>query len=236
MTKVSIGIQARSTSTRLPNKIESLIGDKTCLQHVIDSCFDAAHYLNQWSTKNMVVNTAVAIPMGDPLVDKLARQIEVIEGPEEDVLSRYMILLGKTDADYICRVTSDCPLIPHFVISKLITLAVMNRYDYVSNVDERCRTAADGMDCEVISRRAMGYLNENALTPSDREHVTPYLRRNPPAWFLQGMVINFLDLSNQKFSVDTSTDLERVRSEYNLIEDAYTRAVKIFGKKSVHRF
>lgn len=236
MTKITIGIQARSTSTRLPNKIEAIIGEKTCLQHVIDSCYCAAQYLNKWSSKSVAVNVALVVPMGDPLSDKVAREIDIVEGPEDDVLSRYMLLLGKTDADYICRITSDCPLIPHFIISKLITIAVMNRYDYVSNVDERCRTAADGMDCEVISRRAMGYLNENAFDKKDREHVTTYLRRHPPAWFLQGMVINFLDLSSEKLSVDTASDLDRVRSEHNRIEDAYIRAVKIFGKKSVHRF
>ena len=203
------------------------------LQHVMEACFNAAVYLNNWTSRKMFVDVAVLVPLGDPIVDRIAKEVAVIEGSENDVLSRYMKL---SNSDYVCRITADCPLIPPFIISKIITLAVMNRYDYVSNVDERFRTTVDGWDCEVISQRALAYLNEYALLKEDREHVTTFLRRSPPPWLIQGASVNFLDLSDYpKLSVDTEEDLERVRLEYKKIETARSLAEKACGRKAVHR-
>lgn len=235
MTKAVIGIQARSTSTRLPNKISEFIGRKTMLAHVIDSCNKAARYLNNWNSKNILVEVAVLIPENDPIKSRVSSDVSIIEGPENDVLSRYVTAGRQSDADYICRVTADCPLIPHYVISKMLTLAVMNAYDYVSNVDERCRTAPDGVDCEVFSKIALEYLDKNAFG-THREHVTTLIRERNPEFLSQGCVVNFFDLSKTKLSVDTDEDLARVRKEDEQVTKAYEKAVKLFGRQCVHRF
>ncbi len=235
MTKVVIGIQARSTSTRFPGKINELIGDKTMLQHVMSSCFSAALYINNWSSKGVLVSVCLLVPYSDPITARVDKEIEVIEGPEEDVLTRYSMLNKKFAPDYIVRITADCPLIPSFVISKLITLAVMNKYDYVSNVEERFRTAPDGVDCEVISSKAMDWLGTNA-TAYEREHVTAAFRVCPPSWANIGTVINFFDYSGIKMSVDTKDDLNAVREEYNRISVKYAAASSRFGKRKVHRY
>lgn len=236
MTRIAIGIQARSTSTRLPNKIEEKLGDKTVLQHVVDAGVAASTYLNNWSSKKVLVETALLIPGGDPIGQAMVNKLRIIQGSEVDVLSRYVVMLDELESQFVCRLTADCPLIPPFVISKMITLAVMNGYDYVSNVDEKCRTTVDGWDCEVVSRRALEYLDKSAVDADDREHVTTFLRRSPPKWLRQGCVINFLDMSEKKLSIDTKEDLQRVREEYQKVDYAYQKAVHIFGKHQVHRW
>jgi spore coat polysaccharide biosynthesis protein SpsF len=239
MSRVIIGIQARSTSKRFPNKIFQKVGKKNILEHVVDAAISSSLYLNNWSSQKLLVDVAVVVPYDDPKLDLIkqsCRNAQVVEGPEDDVLARYMKLAELKTPDYICRLTADCPLLPAFLISKLITIAIMNEYDYLSNVDARCRTAIDGYDCEVISNRALTYAHLNARSSSDREHVTSLLRLNPPGWISHGIVLGHLDFSNKKLSADTPEDLHRIRLHYEIVEEKVNKAIKIFGKKSVHRY
>lgn len=236
MTRVTIGIQARSGSKRFPNKIEKLIGHKTMLHHVMESCFKSAIYLNNWNSKKIVVEVVLLVPYGDPIISQTSKEITIVEGPEDDVLSRYLVLMKKSPVDYLCRITADCPMVPHFMISKLITLAVMNEYDYVSNVDEQCRTVPDGYDCEVISRRGMDFLDKAATNKEDREHVTTYMRSNPPLWANLGTIVGHLDQSHIKISADTEEDFKRIESEIDKVEKKRSKAISRFGKRQVHSF
>lgn len=234
--KVTIGIQARSTSKRLPNKVMERLGSKSILKHVLDACFGASNYINNMSTKGITCDVALCIPVGDEIKTRSWGSVKIVEGPEDNVLERYHILLNECMPDYVVRITADCPLIPSFVISKIITIAVMNRYDYVSNVDEQCRTSIDGFDCEVMSSRILRYAYENAKSPKDLEHVTTYIRSYFPTWGRKAVVINFMDQSHMKLSVDTTEDLERVRGEVEKIETALSRAHSQFGRENVYRF
>lgn len=235
--KVLIGIQARSTSKRFPRKSFADLCGRTVLEHVIDSCQQAARYINRYAYKeHTFVEVAVLCPKGDEIATVMGPRVNIIEGSEDDVLSRYFTA-GKTFAsNYIVRVTADCPLIPPYLITKHIQSAVKNMHDYISNVDERFRTGFDGMDCEVISTRALEWLDETATEKSDREHVTTLIRRSPPKWASIGHVIGFLDTSSMKLSVDTPEDLERVRDQYEKIKIAVETAQRLSGPKSVYRF
>lgn len=235
MTRVSIGIQARSTSTRFPGKITQKIGNKTVLQHVIEACLRASTYLNNWNSRKILTDVAVLIPYGDPIKERLSSEISVIEGPEEDVLSRYMMLLNQRQSDFICRVTGDCPLLPSFIISKLITIASVGNYDYLSNVHEKCRTSPDGHDCEVLSKKAMVHLDETVKNKEDREHVSLAFRHSPPPWGIVGNIVNFLDLSHLMLSVNTPDDLNHVRTEFSDVETKVMNSYALFGKKHTHR-
>lgn len=233
--KVLIGIQARSSSSRLPKKAFELISGKTMLDRVISSCKTAARYMNEQRNLGVQARVAILTPEGDAVADEFSSRCDVMEGPLEDVLSRYATAAEKFGADMVVRITGDCPMIPSFVISKLVTLAVVNGYDYVSNVDERFRTTLDGSDCEVISRKLLDDIAERAVLPADREHVTMLIRRYPPPWAKIGFVCNYFDLSDLKLSVDTPEDLERVRRAFETAYDKYQKACLEFGQQAVHR-
>lgn len=239
---VCIGIQARSTSERLPNKAFEKIGDKTMLEHVVDACRDSALYVNRGSHRTGIrVDVAIVTPTGDPIVEEFKRRIRVIEGDEQNVLSRYATLAQVMRADWIVRVTGDCPLIPHFLITKHINTAIMNRYDYVANVDPAVRTAVDGYDCEAFSRRMLDHVSAQATDPYDLEHVTPMMRREPPNWATRGCIVGYLPMmgwspqSGWKISVDTHEDLARVREMHEMMEQTLRAAIALYGHKNVHR-
>lgn len=236
VTNVVIGIQARSTSNRLPGKSLEMIDGKPLIQHVIDACTKAAYYINNFSHRTKTIaKVALLVPEGDELARIFRHRCHILEGREHDVLSRYMTLALEWDADYVVRITGDCPLIPPYLISKHIKIALVNGYDYLSNVDEGHRNSVDGYDCEVIKRKLLDWVDENAKEPSDLEHVTTLIRRHPPAWAKMGHVFGFMDLSNMKLSVDTTEDLERVRAHYQVTKDRIAKWEEKHGRGSAHR-
>lgn len=206
--RVIIAIQARSTSSRLPGKVTKKLFNKPLLSWVLNACFDSATYITKNSygkTRPLVV---LLCPKGDPLLEQY-NKIMSVEGPEEDVLTRYVMAAKKFRADYICRITSDCPFLTGWLITNHIFKCTNASLDYLSNVDEDVRTEADGRDIEVFSKRALDWLDTNAKTPEEREHVTVKLRRDKPRELRRGHCLNRLDMTDLKISIDTAEDFER---------------------------
>lgn len=233
---VVIAIQARSGSSRFPRKAFELIDGKPVLRHVIDAADRCAFYMNRHTFRSKIqVSYAVLCPYKDEIKHTFNSRAMVIEGPEDDVLLRYRIAMERLKADYVVRITGDCPLIPPYLITKHIKVAVANGYDYCSNVDENCRTAIDGHDVEVMSRRALEWADENAKDPAQREHVTLALRQGGlPEDFKIGHVLGHLDQSHIKLSIDTPDDLERVRVEYERAKRMHANAEQMNGRNNAH--
>lgn len=238
--KVVIAIQARSNSTRYPQKIYQLIGRKMVIAHVIEAAKSAKTYVERSTHKVKIkCDVAVVFPKGDLQVISSCQSscqflIESTNDDESNVLHRYAQAMDEMRADYIVRLTSDCPLILDFVISKHINAAVINSLDYVSNVYENIRFSFDGLDVEVISRRAMDWLVKHVREKSDFEHVTTLLRSKMPPELTFGFVTHKLDSSDMKLSLDTPEDLERIRRYYHEREHKLALSQKIFGRKNIY--
>ena len=235
---VVIGIQARSTSKRFPRKVFEILDGRPLIQHVIDACKSCQTYINTYPDGyRTFVSTALLVPYDDELTKAYSHKIQIIEGPDDDVLTRYKMASDQLTPDYVVRITADCPLMKADLIRKHIMMAIKFKYDYCSNVDPVGRTAIDGHDVEVMSRRALDWLNETATDLSDREHVTTLLRTSAiPGDFMSGFVMGNLNQSHIKLSVDTPEDLEHVKCEYFRRRDSYSAAVGKFGKRHVHNY
>jgi spore coat polysaccharide biosynthesis protein SpsF len=221
MKKIGVLIQARSTSSRLPGKIFEIIGKKPVLQHVIDACNKAAYFLSNEKARNPVdVKVALLIPLGDKIGPIYKGKVEIYEGSEDDVFSRYFDAFVINDFDYTVRITSDCVLIPPHIISRTIQIAMNNNLDYVENVEESIRTSPDGFDVEVLSKKAMIWLNNNISTKEEKEHCTIALRTKNPSEIRRGHIVNYFDASSLKISIDTAEDLEKCRKEYDKLQRA----------------
>ena len=233
---VIIAIQARSNSTRFPQKIYAQIGKKMCLQHVIDQAKSSKLYIERAIHKKEIRCEIVVVhPENDfQIITTFKPMVNLIAGNEEDVLSRYIKVYDTHNPDYIVRLTSDCPLILDFIISKHINTAVLNELDYVSNVETSCRTSFDGTDCEIMSKNAMEWLKLNAVSDYDKEHVTTAIRRDRPKGLQQGFISFKLDTSKMKLSLDTPEDLKNIRDYYHERETKMTNALVIFGKRGIY--
>ena len=234
--RVLIAIQARCDSTRFPRKIFQMLGKKTILSHVVDQAKSAKSHVERPTHKMAVIcGVAVLYPTKDIEIRDAFSNCGalMIDGDENDVLSRYVKAQEITQADYVVRLTSDCPLVLDFIISKHINVAVFNQLDYVSNVDEEVRLVFDGMDVEVLSKDALLYLSKNATSAHDKEHVTTALRRDRPKHLRFGFVSSKLDSSSMKLSLDTPEDLERIRAYYHGREGKLSLALKKYGRKMI---
>ena len=231
-----IGVQARSTSSRLPDKCLMKINDRTMIDHILGNCFKTMKYMNKHAEKSGIyVNYALLVPTGDKIVDLFKGKCLVIEGDEIDVLSRYVKLQKETNSDYIVRLTADCPMMKTAIITKHINVAFRNDYDYVANCFEEFRTFVDGHDVEVVSQKALDWLNTNSRGV-EREHVTIKFRTNPPSWAKIGVVMESSDETDVKLSVDTQDDFNRVKSKMELGMKKRNMAVKRFGRRNVFNF
>ncbi|MDA9349676.1 glycosyltransferase family protein [Polaribacter sp.] len=162
--------QARSGSTRLPGKILMKINGESLLDI----------HLKRLSKCNNVSKIIVATtdkPEDKVIYDyAIDRGLNSFRGSESDVLDRFYQAVRNEKPDWIVRVTSDCPLIDPFLVDKLINFAHNNNRDYCSNT--LIENYPDGQDIEVFKFSALELAWENANLPSDREHVTLYIRNN----------------------------------------------------------
>jgi len=129
-------------------------------------------------------------------------------------LDRVYQAAKKYSVEHIARVTPDCPLLDYKILNRVIETYQSGHYDYVANTLKS--TYPDGLDVEVFSFSALEQAWKEAQLPSQREHVTPYIRTSG-----EFRVFNVecpTDLSKFKWSVDTEEDLHFVRSVYEHLE------------------
>lgn len=195
-------IQARMTSTRLPGKVLADIAGRPMLAHVVGRARRAKR----------IAETVVATtdkPTDDPVAALCRREgVPVFRGSEHDVLDRYHGAAKAHHAEVVVRLTADCPLLDPEVIDEVVGAFRLDEHDYVSNIEPA--TFPDGLDTEVFSFAALDRAWREAALTSEREHVTPYIRKHPEL-FRHGAVRNDRDLSHLRWTVDEPQDLAFAR-------------------------
>ena len=78
--------------------------------------------------------------------------------------------------EHIVRITADNPLIDPRIVDAIVEKYKIGNYDYVSNT--LVRTYPYGTEVEIFSMKVLEQAWKNASLPSEREHVTPYIK-NP---------------------------------------------------------
>jgi glutamate-1-semialdehyde 2,1-aminomutase len=210
MTTVAV-IQARMGSTRLPGKVLEDVGGRPLLARVVER----ARRARRLDAVMVATTTAAA---DDAVAAWCAGAgVPCFRGSEEDVLDRYVGAAREADADVVVRLTADCPLLDPAVVDEVVAAYHSEPCDYATNVLEP--TYPDGLDTEVFSRAALERAAAEARLPSEREHVTPYIR-NHPAQFRLRSVRGECDLSALRWTVDDPRDLELVRAVYARLGDA----------------
>ncbi len=199
-------IQARMGSTRLPGKVLADIANHPMLWHVVTRVRRAR------SVGKVIVATST-----HPADDAIAKFCETEEfplyrGSETDVLDRYYQVANSLRPEAIVRVTADCPLIDPQVIDQVVQTFQSESCDYAANC--LVRTFPHGLDTEVFSYTALANAWQDARLPSEREHVTPYLRSS--GRFRLVNVESGLDLSRNyyRWTVDEPCDLEFIRTVF----------------------
>lgn len=198
-------IQARMSSTRLPEKVLKTLLGKPMLQQQIERIYLAKHF------DRVVVSTSLD-PSDDP-IETFCQNISVccFRGSLEDVLDRYYQCACRYKAAHIIRITADCPLIDPEVIDQVIQTHLIQQNDYTSNVG--IETFPDGLDIEIMSFKTLETAWKNAQKPSEREHVTVYIR-NHSEMFKTGNIESKINRAHLRWTVDYEEDFLLVETIY----------------------
>lgn len=205
---VTIVLQARTGSTRLPSKVLKPLLGKPMLARMLER-------IKRASTANIIIVATSDKTTDDP-VATLAKesQVSMFRGSEEDVLDRYYHAAKEAQADVIVRVTGDCPLHDPQIIDLVVNRYRKENVDYISGPENY----PEGLDTEVFSFNALEKSWHEARLPSEREHVTLYIRNHPelftvsPSW-AEGDV----DGTHMHWSVDTEADFRFVEEVYEYL-------------------
>ena len=220
MRKVLI-IQARTNSSRLPNKVLLELTEGT---NVIKHMYNR---VKRCKNIDDIIIATTSNPEDIKLYDYCVKnKIKCYRGSENNVLERYYQTALISNADIIIRCTGDCPLIDPNEIDKFILESEGKEYyglNYIGN--SNTEGFPDGFDMELFSSKLLEEAYTNAVNENDKEHVSPYIRRvllnnNYEKYNINVDIKQYpnIDFNCLHLSVDTNGDYRLVK---NIFENIY---------------
>lgn len=201
-------LQARASSRRLPGKVVKPILGQPMLARQIERIGRCTSF------ETLVL--ATSDHEADDAVATVGAEcgVPVYRGSLDDVLDRFYQAAKPYQPSHVVRLTGDCPLADWTVIDAVVRYAVEGGYDYASNTIKP--TFPDGLDVEVATFAALATAWREATSPVDREHVMPFLHRQPERFRL-GNFENDADLSALRWTVDEPSDFAMVSAIYEAL-------------------
>ena len=206
MKKLGIIIEARSTSTRLPNKHFLKVNNKAIIEHLIKRVKKIKN------VSNIII--ATTNNQEDDKLCNLAKKnrIDYFRGSEFKL-------------DYICEITGDCPIIDIELVEQLIStfLENLDLIDYATN----SQGLPNGMGCQVFKKTILlKSYKEIGNNLEEQEHVTLNICRNPKKYRLL-----FLKHPKKFLRSDIGVTLDEIYDFYLL-----RKIINYFYKKNVFLF
>lgn len=207
MTTLTV-IQARTGSTRLPDKVLKQIDGLTILEWVI-------HRLTQTDEDLGTIIVATTARAADNAIADVCTLINIpcYRSSEHDVLNRFHQAAIHYQADTIVRITADCPLLCPQLLAAVITLMrALPRLDYAG-----VKHAPNGLGQEALSVRALEDAWHEAKLPDDREHVVTYIEGNPDQFHVAYVEPDewIAERAHWRLTVDEPDDLDLLRRLYD---------------------
>ena len=207
MTRTRVVVQSRLNSSRLPGKALMTIAGMPLIELVARRASRDGH--------EVIVATSEE-QYDTRIVDHLHRVgIPAMRGSLDDVLGRFVAATQDLDDDdRVVRLTGDNPVGDSSLIDELIEAMDEGGFEYGRNDVSRM---PEGLGCEVFRVRDLRRAAAQTDELYDREHVTPWLRRN----------VSTLDYVPK----DNPGDPERFRCTVDVLSD-YDRVCRLFADKS----
>ncbi len=165
--RIRVVIQSRLSSSRLPGKALMTMAGMPLIELVARRAARNGH--------EVVVATSV-----EPYDDRVAQHLEsvgirVIRGSLDDVLGRFVQATEGLDPDdRVVRLTGDNPITDADLVDELLAAMDESGNTYGRIDIEQC---PEGLGAEGFLAKDLRRAAEHAVADYDREHVTPWLRR-----------------------------------------------------------
>jgi spore coat polysaccharide biosynthesis protein SpsF len=199
-------------STRLPGKVLADIAGTPLIVRLLER-IRVAHEIDA------IVVATTTDAEDDELVKFLGGRsdCQVFRGSRNDVLDRFYRCAVEHHSEIVVRVTADDPLKDPQIVGRAVRMLMADpRLEYCSNTLEP--TYPEGLDIEAFTIGALKQAWLNASLASEREHVTPFIWKNPDRF----RIANFRherDLSAWRWTVDKPNDLQFMRAVYGHFAD-----------------
>lgn len=218
MKKVGIIVQARTGSTRLPQKMTKPFGSKSLMEIILSKI------PNKYTTI-----LATTTEESDNALAEIAGQegIKVFRGSESDVLERFIGAAEENNLGIIVRVCADNPFLNIELMEELIH--AYNGEDYLSFAyKDGTPTILGhlGIFCEVTSLDTLKKVKAETDDPFYHEHVTNYIYKHPDEFKIQWLSLpeKLINIDGIRLTVDTAKDFELTESLYKEFGDVNTVA------------
>ena len=229
--KISVIIQARMGSTRLPGKILKTIQGVPMMQYVI----------NRVELSELIDEVIIATTTNekDNVIADFCKynNIKYFRGSEHDVLSRYYETAKAFNCDIVIRCTTDCPLLDCYVIENVVKKFLEGNYDYAQNALFSYGYPS-GFDCSMCDFKT---LEEYHLFETDmkrREHAIGSIVCHPDKYNILYFSDLYEDYSHYHLSVDTQDDLYIITDiieQFNNNEFKFNEILEYIEKKDYHK-
>ena len=211
--KVVTVVQARTGSTRLPNKVLRPLAGAALLQRMVERV-QAAELVG-------TVVVATTTEPGDDPIEALCATAGIVcyRGDPLDLLDRHYQTGLAHGATAVVKIPSDCPLIDPRIIDRVLAhfLNHSGAFDFVSNLHPA--SYPDGNDVEAMTMDALATAWREATRPLEREHTTPYLWENPDRFRLGNVLWETgLDYAkSHRWTIDYEEDYQFIRAVYDAL-------------------
>jgi spore coat polysaccharide biosynthesis protein SpsF len=216
--KTGIIIQARTGSTRLPNKMMiPFYQGNTILEILIERL--------KSSFPDFPIILATTRNQRDDAIETigLSKGIYTYRGDEENVLKRFVLAAEYYRIDKIIRVCADNPFLDMFSLKVLIDEFTTENYDYLffslSNEKPTIITHY-GLWAEAVSLSALKKILDLTQEKIYLEHVTKYIYENRNLFNLKNIYIaqEIESINNIRLTIDTKEDFNLIKKIYEEVQ------------------
>ena len=131
-------------------------------------------------------------------------------GNLDDVISRFIAAGNFFNEDTFIRLCGDSPLIDPEIVDEVIKTFHENQCDLCGLSGE----FPDGLDCSVFSFKALEKSWREAELKSEREHVGPYIEKNPDIFKIKPVYL-FNNMEHLRWTLDTPEDQQLINEIFN---------------------
>jgi len=202
-------IQARLTSIRLERKALLPLCGKPVIHHL----FDRAQQIDGLSALVLAIPTGKA---NDPLEEIASTypDIQVVRGPDDDLVTRFLMAADLTGAEYILRMWGDCPVTDPGLASGLLKVALEANIDWAHYPNDS--GYPEGVESHVLKVSALRALSDQSDDLYERENIIPYLTKHSDRFQIMELRRK-PDHNHMKVLLDTKHDYFRIHEIFDEI-------------------
>ena len=213
---IGVIIQARTGSTRFPNKVMlPFYNNDSILEIIVKRLKQNFNYPIVIATSNKT---------NDLKIKKVADKtdVSIFFGDENDVLKRFIEASEVFKINKIIRICADNPFLDISLIKELLSYASED-FDYIAHsvLGEPSMKTHYGIWCEYVKAEALQKVYNLTELSLYREHVTNYIYSNPSHFKIKFINADYIakKLNEIRLTVDTKSDFETASYIYRQIFD-----------------